>query len=387
MAKVHITLVGGQPAPVYHGIIATKPDIIVYIYSESSREVVDKLQSEISIPVDEQEPLDPTDPIVILRRAESLAQKYKDDEVTVNISSGLKSWSHLFGIVFDKQPNAEVVYMDQNNFLWNYKTMESRSDFEFDMHALFRLYGNPLENNYRDYSDYTQQDVEAVLKIEEIRHFNHKSFNNLVAVLDKKKQNELNSQKEGHFEYKDSKDSESSFVDWKKKSEDETNDVVVINLSSPNKGNKQIEIKSENAINLVFNSGWFEFKIANLLSKWDKTKEICMNCRFPYKPKVDKNEVDIIVNTGTKILFVECKTQINQPTDIDKFRTVVKGYGGIGSKGIFITQSKMTDVAREKCNENGIIPFSLSDAANWKLSPEKALFLILDSELFNINTK
>ncbi len=32
MAKIHITLVGGQPAPVYNGIVATNPDDLVYVY-------------------------------------------------------------------------------------------------------------------------------------------------------------------------------------------------------------------------------------------------------------------------------------------------------------------------------------------------------------------
>ena len=381
MAKVHITLVGGQPAPVYHGIIATNPDIVVFIYSESSRDALDKLKAEITIPIDEQKPLDPTDPVLILRRANSLAEKYKNDEVTLNISSGLKSWSHLFGIVFEKYPNAEVVYMDQNNVLWNYKTMDSQSGFNFDMHALFRLYGNPIENNYRKFSDYTEQDEKAVEIIQKMRKHNFKAFNKLTAVLDAKKQHELRSQDEGRFEY------EESFVTWTKKSDEVKEDIVTLCLHSKTKGSKQVEIKSENAINLVFNSGWFEYKVAYLLSKWDKTKEICMNCRFPSKNDVDKNEVDIIVNTGTKILFVECKTQITHPTDIDKFRSVVKGYGGTGSKGIFITEAKMTDIAREKCNEHKIIPFSLNEAQNWNLSPEKFLFMSLDSELFNINEK
>lgn len=31
MTKVHITLVGGQPAPVYNGIVAMNSDKVVYI--------------------------------------------------------------------------------------------------------------------------------------------------------------------------------------------------------------------------------------------------------------------------------------------------------------------------------------------------------------------
>lgn len=73
--KVHIALVGGQPAPVYHGIVATKPDKIVFIYSKDSRNVVDALRKEINIEEDKQDVLHPTDPNRILARAKFLAEK------------------------------------------------------------------------------------------------------------------------------------------------------------------------------------------------------------------------------------------------------------------------------------------------------------------------
>lgn len=383
MGRVHITLVGGQPAPVYHGIVATKPEMVVFIYSEESKEVVELLKREINIPIAEQPSLDPVDPVEISMRANHLAEIYKNDEVTVNISSGLKSWSHIFGVVFDKQPNATVVYMDQNNVLWNYRTMQSATGFAFDMHTLFRLYGNSLENNYRKLSTYTEEDIKVAFKLEEIRRFNYKSFNSLLARLKDEQKQTLKSSKQGRFNLNGLED----YVEWNRKSNEDDVDVyeVEIALSSRSKGFKKWKLVSPNAMDLAFNSGWFEFKVARLLSTWNKAKEICMNCHFQSMQNLDKNEVDIIVNTGTKILFVECKTQISKITDIDKFRSVVKAYGGTGSKGVFITDAKLTDIAKEKCEENGLLSFSLQ-GDNIGLTPEKALHFVLDSELFNINT-
>lgn len=380
--KVHITLVGGQPAPVYHGIVATQPDKVVFIYSESSRDVVEKVRSEIHIAEDEQKPLDTTDPQLIVERANSLAEKYKDDEVTLNISSGLKSWSHLFGRVFDSMPNASVVYMDQNNVLWNYRTMEHKSDFEFDMDVLFRLYGNRLENHKR-LTDYTEKDLNALDKIKNIRLFNVPDFNKLTATLNDKQQNILRNQNSGKFDLM--ANGSQSYVEWEKTTKDSIGFVRIF-LAKKNGKSQEVTFESENAVDLAFNSGWFEFEVATLLSKWTKAKSVYLNCHFPFKPKVDKNEVDIIVNTGTKILFVECKTQITHTTDIDKFRSVVKGYGGTGSKGLFVTDARMSDVARKKCEEHGLLSFSLQDD-HLGMSHEKALALLLDSELFNINTK
>ena len=41
MAKVHITLVGGQPAPVFQGIKYSNPDKIIYICSEESKKEIE----------------------------------------------------------------------------------------------------------------------------------------------------------------------------------------------------------------------------------------------------------------------------------------------------------------------------------------------------------
>ena len=97
-------------------------------------------------------------------------------------------------------------------------------------------------------------------------------------------------------------------------------------------------------------------------------------------------KVDIIINTGNKILFVECKTQINNTTDIDKFRTVIKTYGGTASKGLFITDAKMNDMSRAKCDEHGILAYSLQDD-HLGMDTVKALYWLLETELFNINPK
>ena len=374
MSKIHITLVGGQPAPVYHGIVATEPDKVVFIYSASSRKALDALEKEIGTIASEKIELDVTSPLKIKLCAERLSEQYHEDEITVNISSGLKSWSHWFGVVFDKCPNASVVYMDQNNVLWNYRTMQASSDFEFDMHVLFRLYGNPL-NNYTSYTDYTDDDFDAIPKIEQMRRFNYEVFNSLATDLNKKKRHQLKYKQKGNFT------EGSSMVEW-----DKDNTQVTLSIKGRKYGLKEEVITSPHIVDLVFNASWFELKVAKLLSGWNKSKEICMNCRFPFKPNFDKNEVDIIVNTGVKNLFVECKTQIYDTTAIEKFCSVIKDYGGLGSKGLFVTDAPMEDMAKTKCEEHGILTFSLQEQ-HLGMSMEKALYWLLDSELYNINTK
>lgn len=381
MARIHITLVGGQAAPVYNGIVVTNPDTIVFIYSVDSMGQMEMVRSMLNIPVDEQQPLDAINPEAILKRAEMLYNKYQNDQITLNISGGLKSWTHLFGVYFSQKKNAEIVYFDQNNILWNYTDMSQRSDFNFDMHTQLKLYGNSIENNFTDFNTYTEADTQVLKQIESLRKGQFiEEFNKLLTILEKKNANKLNNDKSGLFVTE-----KGSSVGWVR-NDDEGNAIVKILIKGKYKEQSAI-LKSPHAIDLAFKSGWFEYKVAKILSAWTHAKEIYLNCRFKSKKNVDKNEVDIIVNTGRKLLFVECKTCINNNTDIDKFRTVVKGYGGTASKGIFITQSKMKEIEIEKCDQTGLLSFSMDDAANGPLGVEKALFMLLDSTIFNINTK
>lgn len=375
--KVHISLVGGQPAPVYHGIVATQPDKVVLVYSKDTIHVLDRLTSVLSIPL-ETIPLHPTDATAIQEKAQSLANKYCNDDITVNISSGLKSWSHLFGITFQPLSNAHVIYMDQNNILWDYKTMSSRDDYQFDMDILFKLYGNPLEH-YRPFSDYTLEDYNSAKTIESLRKYNYDTFNLLTAVLTKTQENKLN-QTHGSFQASDGY----SFVEWNKNERQ-----VRLVLNNRNWGIRDELIQSPNVMNLVFNSGWFEYKIAKMLSKWSYAREIRLNCKFPLtrsnqtQSNNTKNEIDIIVNTGRKLLFVECKTNITSSTDIDKFTNAVKNYGGIGSKALFVTDNTMSELQKEKCNDSSVIPFSLAEA---KSNIEQEMHKLLNERLLNINS-
>lgn len=378
--KVHITLVGGQPAPVYNGIIATKPDYIVYVHSSESKNRVNVLKREIRIP-SEDILLDPVSPEKILEGVVGLAKKFSSDDVTVNISSGLKSWSHFFGVIFERCDNACVVYMDQNNVLWNYKTMKSSSGFQFDMDTLIRLYDNNIDS-YRKFEDYNDDDYECLLRIKKLRQKNYIEFAKLLATLSPEDSRCLRNYSHGAFYARDSR----SFVEWGKST---STSVGYAHVELENRYHKifTADFESEHITDLIFNTGWFEYEVATILSRWSKSREIRMNCRFAFKKDQDKdkNEVDIIVNTGTKLLFVECKTQIHNSTDIDKFRSVVKNYGGIANKGIFITEAPMKNDAIEKCNEHDLLHFSLK--ANHPNGVEEELFALLDKELYNINTK
>ncbi|MDR0891133.1 MAG: DUF1887 family protein [Mediterranea sp.] len=129
---------------------------------------------------------------------------------------------------------------------------------------------------------------------------------------------------------------------------------------------------------------WFERYIAKLLYQWKWSKEVRLNVKFPYSEQAKvKNEIDVIVNSGNRLLFVECKSGGFSPIDVDKFRTVVKNYGGMACKALFITYKPMTQEVLEKCADSGIVACSIAD--HNKVPGE--LYQMLEEELFKINKK
>lgn len=373
--KIHIALLGGQPMPVYLGIKYANAQKLLLVHSNSSLHLAERIRAEFDSSVEFIE-IDPVDISKIESATKKLCEKYKDCEISVNISGGTKPWAYFFSLIFGQLPNATLFYVDQNCYVWNLKTKEKKY-INFDIEAQFRLLGNPLEK-YTNFSEYTDGDFACIKQIEKAREINHKDFNSLLSVFPNNEKESwkkrLKNQAEDKFVLQSG-----SFVEFTKPN------LVSICIMHKKRGPVIQQVKSPHAVQLCFNTNWFEVKVGKILIKWKRTKAIYHNCIFPYK-NLDKNEVDLVVNTGNKLLFVECKTQINQITDIDKFHTVVRNYGGQGSKGLFVTDAKFSDMALQKCSDLGIISFSLSDA-NLNMDSATALYLKLESELFNINPK
>lgn len=364
--KVHITLVGAQTAPVYQGLKDANADLNLLIHSEQTESEAKRIKSEIDKPC-ELTPFDPVDLPKIIESAEKLSARFATEElVSVNISGGTKLWSIFIYKAFSILPNTSIFYIDQNNKIWNLKDSESHIA-DFDMDAQFRLNGNPL-TKYKSLTDFDEKDFSAINEIKELRKNNPKDFNDLTAYLSDKTHINEHVLKSG------------SWLKW-----DSTYKLFKGEFITKY-GIKTFQLESKNIRNLLLKTGWFELEIAKIFSKWKYSKEIRINCFFPTIKGIPKNEIDLIINTGNKLLFIECKTQIKKVTDIDKFAAAVKNYGGSGSKAIFITESSMSNTAIEKCNDNGILHFSTQDSL-LGVSPEKMLFLLLESELFNINPR
>ena len=383
MANVHIALVGGQTYPVYLGIAETAPDRVMLVHSPSSAGEAKRIAAEFKgngVPF-LFEQCDPVNVKQVVEKARLLARIMSDeDHYTVNLTSGTKVWSILFYEAFAAKPNVKFIYVDQSCTLYDLANGDSREGAAIDTDRVFRLNDTRAES-YLDFKEMTEDDMKVLGALKGLIHVNWSTFNALTVLNTPDKQQHLK-QRQGTAEYK------GSSLTWDR-------DASTATLSLMRRDGRLVEktLSSPHVFNLLLNAGWFEAEVARHLSCWKHSREVRMNVKFPYVVGNPKNEIDVIVNTGNRLMFVECKTQIHTLTDLDKFSKAVRNYGGTGCHALFVTYGPMTNEAAEKCRDNGIIPFSFKDTLTTSHEEDKrgvitrVLHRLLNERLFTINKK
>lgn len=351
MRKVHISLVGGQPIPVYIGIKDDgQANTVILVCSSQSREEAERIEEQFSKREVSIKECSPTDLYQIENLACELRTQCQKCEVTINLTSGTKLWSLSFFRIFSDHPSVRFIYVDQTNLMVDIMTKELHQ-CDINKQTRFELYGTPLKE-YNSINEYTEEDIAVMEEVERLRRFNKKAFSLLTNNVDDEKLNE-----------------EIPFYD--------NNSGSSINFSRVTKwaeiticGNRGIvtkQLQSEHLLNILFNAGWFELKTALEFRKNPHVKDVWLNCKFTDSDGNPKNEIDLIVDLGTRLLFVECKTMIFDITDIDKFRSALRNFSGTSSSGIFVTYEKPNEFTREryrhameKCKDNDIQTFNFA---------------------------
>lgn len=353
MRKVHITLVGGQPVPVYIGIKDDgQANTVVLICSQQSREEAGRIKEQFpkrNMIIRECHPVNLVD---IENVANQLKEEFFDYEKTINLTSGTKLWSLTFFRVFHQYENAHFVYVDQTNLITDILAKEAHLG-KIDTFTRFELYGSPL-TAFRSLDEYDEEDFRVLKEIENTRKKNSWEFYQLT-----KEQGEggkLTTEKGSTLEY-------SQKEQWAK--------MRLMTF----KGCYTKEFQSRHLFDMLFNSGWFELKTAKELRKNNQIGNIWLNCEFADAEGNPKNEIDIIAELGNRLMFVECKTMIHDTTDIDKFRSALRNFSGTSSTGVFVTNDRPNaknlsryEHAMEKCKDNAILTFNFS---LWKDDPTR----------------
>lgn len=384
MIKVTFSLVGGQPFPVYAQALDSKPDILLLFHSEQTQ------RNALNIEACVKQKL----PHAIVRKIEVDASDLKssfltfsahaqawlkpEHSITVNLSGGTKPWSMQLLNIFAGKENAKCVFIDQNNYIWDMACYE-RHKFEHTNLSLddkFALYG--VRATHRtSLEQFDSADFDAVKKIEKLYRRNSFALRELTKKIEEDDANHIIQKHYFNPNYRG--------CHIKRLGENDYECTFEHHIS----GSKiSVKFSSPHATNLLLNTGWFEIKVAKLLSQWHRASRVWVNTTINYYSTDDPaNEIDIIVETRQdKLLFVECKTQIYHNTDIDKFNNAIKSYGGLGSKRVFITMNTMKELPKTKCEALRIPTFTTRDIEKDNLNKQN-FFDALDKYMDTINAR
>ena len=359
MKKIHIALVGGQPIPVYIGIKKDgMANTVGLICSEQSVEESNRIKSQFpkrEVNIVKCSPVDITEMENI---ACGLFEKYKDCEITLNLTSGTKLWALTFYRIFSSSNFVHFIYVDQTNLITDILTKETQQGY-IDKLVRFELYGTK-PSSYVLLDEYTDVDFQVMESVRKLRCLNKVDFNVLTGRI----------QESDLLEHKPIPHTENgSSIEYSL----DDKYVKIELLSHYDKDKSYIkEFSSEHVFNIVFKHGWFELMTAKQFRNIECVKGILLNCNFAYLAGMPKNEIDVIVDLGTRLLFVECKTKIYDMTDIDKFHSALRNFSGTSSVGLFVSHDKpnmnMYKNVEEKCRDNNIRIFNF---ALWREEPLK----------------
>lgn len=390
MKHLHVALVGGQLLPIYTVIRDVHPDIVVLVCSERTQDSAFMLKKIVcedftNIPEDSVYifTLDDKDITKMHQRILDIKEVFRSDyKITINITSGLKPWAILCHQLYGDMDNVECIYRNQDNSLWNFRT-NSIYPVEHQTLGLDKILQlNKIKTlSHTTLDNYTEEDKAAVAGIKKIRRVNPKIF----AKLTKDIYPDSDTFIKENYDAIDSK-GRNSYLKWNKA--DNRFEMFLVNPL--NKSSQTAVLTSPHIADLVKSTGWFEYEVALFLSQWTEVKEIWMNVNLTIlggnTTDNVSNEVDIIVSTGEKYLFVECKTSIHNPTDIDKFNSVAGGAVGLSHKRIFITQGQIDSKTADKFRWHRMPHYSLNEIGKNTIATQN-FFRELSKYMNSINEK
>lgn len=354
--NIHITLVGGQLIPLYVGWMhdlkqRSSIDTLVLVHSEDTLSDAQRFTEIVAPAQCHYIELSATDIKSMEQEVARLVMQFAESDIVVNISGGLKPWSLLFYQHFS--PQACCLYVDQNNLVTYLSTFKTFQEELLDMETRFRLQKQGVPK-HRKLTDYTDEDFKDVERLEKLRKQNYKDFNLLTSPqMPTSTPAPWVVQSKGT--YHSPKGDPYAYISWDKKE----HWIEMSFFHRDRRGYVTERFSSPNAFNIVFYFAWFELKTAFVLKELPGVRDIWVNCEFQTQEGSTKNEIDIIVDMGAKLCFIECKTMIYNTTDLDKFASAMRNFAGLSSKGFFVTLDrpslKSTGVysqAKEKCQDN-----------------------------------
>jgi hypothetical protein len=368
--SILISLIGKETIPNYRAFKEFSPDVLVQVYSkdtENSAAILEKMAADCSviIPIE----VGGFNYIEILNALQSKIEVKEEDHLTINITGGTKMMSlalYEFGLKAQNTCKVFYFYIDlQQKIHWFLENRTEDFSVQLTLEEFITLSGQKIsvKDNYSDLATKYKLPLSTVKGY--LNHFERTKIwenflKNVVAVI-RKNANNYESVKQTLKRLLVNQSLRGFEIIW------DNEGIRILYKDRP-----FIEISdSDIAIEwFLFNAGWFELITAEKLSKTYPENQIYMNVKFPVLAKMeeDKNEVDILINDGGKLIFIECKSGLVKSENINTIKIRKETYGGMIAQNILVTRyplelskSDTTKIIMEKCKELNIQYKTLKD--------------------------
>ncbi|WP_158848510.1 Card1-like endonuclease domain-containing protein [Algibacter sp. L1A34] len=358
-----IVLLGGQLLPVYIGVLERKPQVVHILYTKETVRLKTRLIQQFrEVKVFDYQ-IDPYDYDSIQETITNIICNNEHATFELNLTSGTKLMALASQQVFSTL-DCFSFYIDQKQNIINLS--------DGTKHKINALISTKTFLSLSDHNTFTSSTLKS---------FNKEELDLANSIF------ELRKNKSGIGEL--FKLFRSLKVDSESKNFSFSNSKYRIywhgNLLSVEAPRFKLTGKGVNSFKILTTGLWWELIIGMAVNDWKYAKEILMSLAIKsnINSNMDKNEIDILINTGQNIFFIECKSGIVTQSDLNKIRTVSKFYGGIRSKSILVSFYKPKGYLIEKCHDLGIEMFYLEGASS-KRFELKTISKKLDSLLNRI---
>jgi len=346
--KRQITLVGGQTVPVFLGIQERRPDFVYLIASAESKSNLDIIKQCCSSIKFEEFIVDPFGFQEITDLIEQLVFEHTNDQWELNLTSGTKVMSIAAQNIFRElkdQVEMDSFYIDQKGNLFSLTTREyTQLKTELTIPTFLKLsgHGNIKSSSL---SKFTLADFNFAQQWNDCLD-RDTDLDNLYSAIGHECSKINDFSENVRIELKDK-----GVANWK----DQTLTVKTTSKSFEN------HFDHKNALEICFTGLWWELLVARVVNQWELKKEIMIGVELltNSNKKYAKNEIDIILNTGQNMIFIECKSGNVKQEDVNKMRAVKEMYGGISSRSILVCRKMPRRNILEKCSDLGIDVFAL----------------------------
>ncbi len=356
--KILISLVSKEVLPAYYSIAEFKPDKIYLIGTNESTDGMKRVanvagRDGYTILTREVKAYDIEGCVNICEAIHK--ENGVDCEYIYNLTLGTKLMA--FGAMKCAQSNnAQMVYTTPGECIGINPLGRNPLSCKLTFEQMFDLQGQKL----KEHEDY-EYDAERTKCANETKSFvtNHryrKAFSRMRKAYEIVKQNE-----EPFDEWEDAR---TYFSNRDDSLSIEFDGVEVLYSDYP-----QAEM-------ILFEGRWWETLVANATAKWSGGKyDIWASVLFEPKQRTSyrnmdesknvKNEIDVLVNLGTTMLFIECKSGIVTRDNIRTLNDARQTYGSYQSKAVIVSLYALTEEVKEKAKECNI---DIIEARNGDLS-------------------